>query len=398
MTEHTPTSCALLTTPFHARTSKAAEAQVWGRWDGYATVGVYSAVELEYFAIRNSATLFDLCPMKKYRVTGPDAERFLNRLVTRDVVKLTPGRVSYCLWCNDAGQVLDDGTLFRFAEEDFLLCCQERQLVWLSDSAYGFEVEVEDVSKAIAALALQGPTSCAVLKRLGVTGIETLKPFAWRAAEAGGLKFTVSRTGFTGDLGYELWLAPEDAEGLWDALMAAGGYCGIRPVGSAALDLARIEAGFIATNADFLAADQVVRCNRGRSPFELGLGRLVDFDKGHFTGRRALLAERHEDSARYCLVGLDIEGNKPATDALVYYRKSREVGHITSAMWSPTCKRNLALAIVKRPFGQEPQDDLWVHVYTNKELKWDHQMCRAKVVERPFFKPARRSATPALDY
>ncbi len=398
MTSRTPTSCALLQTPFHGRTSEAAEAQVWGRWDGYATVGVYSAVELEYFAIRNTATIFDLSPMKKYRVTGPDAERFLNRLVTRDITKLVPGRVAYCLWCNDDGQVLDDGTLFRFAEEDFRLCCQERQLVWLSDSAYGFEVHVEDVSEAIAALSLQGPTSCAVLKRLGLRGIETLKPFAWREAEADGLKFTVSRTGFTGDLGYELWMAPEDAETLWDALMLAGAYCGIRPVGSAALDLARIEAGFVATNADFLAADQAVRRNRGRTPFELGLGRLVDFDKGHFTGRRALQAERREDSARYCLVGLDIEGNKPAKIALVYHRKSREVGHITSAMWSPTCKRNLALAMLRRPYGQERQDDLWVQIYTNKELKWDHQMCRARIVERPFFKPARRSATPALDY
>ena len=180
--------------------------------------------------------------------------------------------------------------------------------------------------------------------------------------------------------------------------MTAGKLFGIRPVGSQALDLARIEAGFIATNADFLAADQVLRRNRGRSPFELGLDWLVDFEKGHFTGRRALLAEKQNATSRYCLVGFDIEGNKPAEGALVYHRKRKEVGHITSAAWSPTCKKNIALAQLTRPYGSELTDDLWVDIYVDKEKKWARQMCRAKIVERPFFKHPRRSAVPALDF
>ena len=187
------------------------------------------------------------------------------------------------------------------------------------------------------------------------------------------------------------------AELLWDRLADAGKELGITPIGSRALDLVRIEAGFITTNLDFVAADQAVRTNRGRSPFELGLGWLVDFDKGHFNGRRALLEER-ERGSRYCLVALDVEGNKPGTDALVYYKKKKRIGHVTSAMWSPTCKRNLALASLTLPYGGSIRDNLWVDIYTHRELKWQRTMARCRVVERPFFDPHRRRATPAPDF
>ncbi len=385
------------TTPFHARTAALCQANDWGRWAGYAAAERYTEVELEYFAIRNTATLFDLSPMMKYRIAGPDAERYCNRLVTRDARKLGPGRVAYCLWCDDAGHVLDDGTLFRIANSEFRLCCQERQLVWLHDSAIGFDVKIEDVSEAIAALALQGPTSCALLSRMRLPRIETLPPFAMRDIPFEGGTISVSRTGFTGDLGYELWIDPAMAETLWDRLMEAGRLHGLRPIGSRAHDLARIEAGFIATNADFMAADQALRHTRGRSPFELGLGWQVDFEKGHFTGRRALLAERARGS-RCLVVGLDIDGNKPAAGALIYHGRKTEAGHVTSAMWSPTCKRNLALATLNAPYGTEITDDLWVEIYVLKELKWDKQMVRARIVERPFFNHERRRATPPNDF
>ena len=397
MTALTHYETPLLPTPFHARTSALCRVNDWGRWAGFKVPDSYGAVELEYFAVRNTATLFDLSPMMKYRIAGPDAERFCNRLVTRDVGKLATGRVAYCLWCDDAGHVLDDGTLFRFSVNEFRLCCQERQLVWLLDSAIGFQVEIEDVTENIAALALQGPTSCAVLKRLGLSGIETLKPFVMRDFEFEGGTLTVSRTGFTGDLGYELWVGPELAEPLWDGLMEAGSLHGIRPIGSKALDLVRIEAGFIATNADFKAADQALRRTRGRSPFELGMDWQVSFDKGHFTGRRALLAEKAR-GLRSLLVGLDIEGNKAAAGSLLYHNRKTAAGHVTSAVWSPTCKRNLALAFLNAPYGIEVTDDFWVEIYVLKELKWDKQMVRAHIVERPFFNSARRRATPPGEF
>ena len=181
-------------------------------------VDVFTTVEQEYFAIRNAATLYDLTPMVKYRVAGPDAQRYLNRLVTRDVARLKVNRVSYCVWCDDSGHVIDDGTIFRLGEQEYRLCTAERQIDWLLDSARGFDVQVEEVTEQIAALALQGPTSCALLKRLGLAGVELLKPFELGTFETTGLRLTVSRTGYTGDLGYELWVAPQDAIALWDAL------------------------------------------------------------------------------------------------------------------------------------------------------------------------------------
>ena len=219
-------------------------------------------------------------------------QRYLNRLVTRDVARLKLNRVFYCVWCDDHGHVIDDGTIFRLGENEYRLCTAERQIDWLLDSARGFDVAVTEVTEQIAALALQGPTSCAVLKQLGLAGVEQLKPFEVGAFETDGLRVTVSRTGFTGDLGYELWVAPEDAIRLWDMLMTRGKSRGIRPIGSRALNLARIEAGFLAPNVDFVSAERTLRVGSARSPFELGLGWLVDFEKGHFTGRRALLDEQ----------------------------------------------------------------------------------------------------------
>ena len=387
----------LVETPFHARARALSQVERYIAWAGYTTVDVFTSVEQEYFAIRNATTLYDLTPMVKYRIAGPDALRYLNRLVTRDVGKLKVGRVAYGVWCNDAGHVIDDGTIFRLGENEYRLCTAERQLDWLLDSALGFEVEVAEVTQEIAALAVQGPTSCYVLRKFGLDGLERLRPFEIGRYTVGGRPVTASRTGFTGDLGYELWMQPGDAESIWDDLMAAGRTRGIRAIGSQALNMARIEAGFIMPNLDFVSAEHTVRAGRDRSPLELGLAWLVDFDKGHFTGRRALLEEQRRGPRRR-LVGLDIEGNKPAHDALLYADVSsrRGVGSVTSALWSPTCKRNIALAMVDAPW-LEAGTKVWADIYLNRELVWERRMARATVVDRVFYAPDRRRATPPAD-
>jgi aminomethyltransferase len=395
----------LLKTPFHERSRAASQLDSFIPWSGYTTVDVYTTLEQEYFAIRNGTSVYDLTPMVKYRIAGRDAQRFLNRLTTRDLGKLAPGKVAYTVWCDDAGHLIDDGTVFCLGAGDYRLCTGGRQLDWLLASAIGFEVEITEVTEEIAALAVQGPTSCAVLKSLGLAGIERLKPFELAqltlspaAAGQEPIAVMVSRTGFTGDLGYELWLRPADAEGVWDALMGCRHSGGVRPIGSRALNVARIEAGFLLPNVDFVSAAHTLRAGTARSPLELGLAWLVDFGKGHFTGRRSLLEERRR-GARRCLVGLDVEGLKPAHNALLYAdRRGRgEIGSVTSAAWSPTCKRNLALAMVDAAH-MSIGSSVWAEIYLNRELTWERRMVRARVVERPFYAPARRRATPPADF
>ena len=392
----------LLKTPFHERARAISQVDSFIPWAGYTTVDVFTTVEQEYFAIRNATTLYDLTPMVKYRIAGPGATRYLNRLMTRDLATLKPGRVAYSVWCNDGGHLIDDGTVFRLSETEYRLCTGERQLDWLLDSAVGFDVEIAEVTQEIAALSVQGPTSCALLKTLGLAGVERLKPFElahFRPPQSlgAGAEILVSRTGFSGDLGYELWLRPADAERIWDGLMEAGRTRGIRPIGSRALNIARIEAGFLLPNFDFVSSEHTLRIGTERSPLELGLGWLVDFKKGHFTGRRALLEEERRGPKRR-LVGLDIEGTKPAHNALLYADASgkRQVGSVTSATWSPTCKRNIALAMLDAPHI-EPGLTVWAEIYLNRELVWERRMARAKLVERPFLTLDRRRVTPPAD-
>ncbi|MDH3490763.1 MAG: aminomethyltransferase family protein [Gammaproteobacteria bacterium] len=382
-------------TAFGSRTSKLNQLNESHRWKDYHVADAYEDEAPEYFAMRNSTGVFDLCPMTKHRITGPDAMDFLNRMLTRDISQLKPSRVAYCVWCDDDGQVIDDGTVFHMRPGEYLLCSQERQLDWLNISALGFDVSIKEVTHDIAALALQGPTSCAILREMGLANIEEIKPFgiAWYDFE--GSELMVSRTGFTGDLGYEVWIEPGKAEALWDALFAAGKQRGIRAVGTHALEMTRIEAGFIQAGVDFLPADGAVRPGRTRSPFELGLSWLVDFKKPNFTGRKALLAEK-ERGSRFNLVKLDIAGNKPATNAYIYNRKNEVVGTVTSAMWSPTAKANIALASLHAPWGK-PGDELYADIYYQRELKWSRVKARAEVVEGAFYDPERRRVTPARD-
>lgn len=380
----------LLRTPFHARTEAACKTHAWANWGGYRTVTTFEDLAMEHSAIRNTATLYDLCPMIKYRVEGPDAVAFLNRLTPRNVAKLRVGSVHYTLWCDDAGHLLDDGTLFRLTETHFRLCCQERHLPWLLDSAYGFDMTVTEETEDIAALSLQGPTSAEILRRAGI-GIDALKPFRMMEVPFGHGSLMISRTGFTGDLGYELWTTPDLALPLWDRLMEAGHLHGLRPIGSDALNIARLEAGFIITGYDFIPAQVCLREDRLRTPLEMGLSWLIDWEKGHFTGRNALLKQR-ETGPKWAFVGLEIDGNIPADGAILYRAQKHEAGVVTGACWSPTLKRNIALAQVRADLVKS--SDLWAEIYALRELHYAKMMMRAKVVDRPFYTPARRTLTP----
>jgi len=381
--------------PFYSRTEPLNKMKVWARWGDYFSAPEYFCSSLEYFACRNACGVFDLTAMVKHRITGPDALTFLNRLVPRDVSKIRPGRVGYTVWCTEQGQVIDDGTIFHLREGDYRLCSQERQIDWLMTNAFGLDVNVVEDTHDVAALALQGPTSCATLKKMGLKGIENMKPFGLDHFQFEGTELMVSRTGFTGDLGYELWIDPAFAEMLWDRLFEAGADLGIRPIGEEALRLLRVEAGFIQAGVDFMPAPKTVRATHTRSPFELGLGWLVDFNKPVFNGRRALLEEK-ENGPRYQHVKLDIEGNKPAKDSFVYKGK-KVIGTVTSAMWSPSAKASIALASVEMPHGK-PGEQLNVEIYYQRELKWSRVMAKATVVEGAFFDPPRRRQTPAPDF
>ncbi len=388
-----------LESPFYPRLKALDTVNEWHQWKGYTTPNELYCGDTEYFAIRNATAVFDLTPMTKYRITGPDAEAYLNRLVTRDMAKVAPGRVAYAVWCDGQGQVLDDGTIFHLREGEYRLCSQERHFAWLQQATLGFDVDVRHETEEIAALAVQGPTCYTVLEKLGFAGLGDLKPFGLMHTDFEGAELMISRTGFTGDLGYELWIEPGKALALWDALFEAGKIHGIRAIGTHALEMSRVEAGYIAAFQEFLPADETVRSGRSRSPFELGLGWLVDFKKPNFNGRRALAEEKRRGS-NWQLVKLDIEGNKPAHNSYIFAREKRNkdnIGFITSAMWSPVCKKNIALGTVRAPHGKTG-DTVWVEIYYQREMHWNRMMAEAQVVDKPFWFPARRSATPPQPY
>ena len=388
-----------LQTPFYSRLRELDFVNEWHAWKGYSSANELYCADTEYFAIRNSTGVFDLTPMTKYRIAGPDSLDYLNRLVTRDMKKIRPGRVAYAVWCDDQGQVIDDGTIFHLREGEYRLCSQERHFAWLKAAAIGFDVDITHETDDIAALAVQGPTSFTILQQLNIDGLAELKPFGLLHCVFAGVELMVSRTGFTGDLGYELWIEPGKAEALWDALFAAGKLHGIRAIGTHALEHARIEAGFLAAYHEFLPADETVRTGRSRSPLELGLEWLVDFTKPNFNGRRAL-AEEQRRGSQWRLVKLDIDGNKPAHNSYIFAKEKRNkeaIGFVTSAAWSPICKQNIALGTVRTPHGK-PGTTVWVEVYYQREMHWSRVMAEATVVDKPFWFPPRRSATPPGPY
>ncbi|MBT4521049.1 MAG: aminomethyl transferase family protein [Halieaceae bacterium] len=385
--------------PFHARVEEHNLVKNWMSWNGYQTARTYDTLASEYFAIRSSCSVMDMTPMEKYRITGPDALKFLNRLVTRDISGLKPNRVTYVVWCNDDGKVLDDGTIFHLNSGEYRLCSQHHQLDWLLISSLGMDVTIEEETHEVAAISVQGPTACSVLVAAGFTDLSELKPFSISHTLLNGFEVMISRTGYTGDLGYELWVDPGNALALWDAVfgVAQRGLYDVRAIGLGALEMVRIEAGFIMPGDDFNTAEVTVRAGHDRSPFEVGLGWLVNFDKPHFTGKQALLREKNQPIKRR-LVKLSVEGNKAPADSFLYdSKKGRRIGTVKVHTWSPILKANLATADIEYRNGVAPAQ-IWAEIYYQKELEWQATWAQCTVSTEPFWSHPRRLTTPPERY
>ena len=366
----------------------------WYNWNGYKSPTILSDEELEYFSIRSTCSVFDITPLNKYRIVGPQAEEFLNKLTVRNVSKQNVATVKYTLWCDQQGFVIDDGTLFRFSDSDFRLCSQEKHLPWLIDTSHGFDVEIIDESKGICGISLQGPTSAAILRLLDVNGIDNLKPFHLTQTKISNIPVMISRTGFTGDLGYEIFMKNGVAHKFIERVWNAGINYGLTAIGYNALNMARIEAGYIVANIDFISSDHAVRPNRCRRPDDLGLGWLVDLKKGFFNGKRAILKSKFEDSSAFKIYALEIDGKEPAEGSIIYYNKKDEVGTVTSAIWSPMTKKSIALAQLKLGSSKSEMENLWVEIYSLKELQYHKLMKKVSIVKPPFINLARRFSCP----
>jgi aminomethyltransferase len=388
----------LKTTPFHERTAALCVSHAWRRWAGYVVASSYElSHEREYHSIRAAAALFDVSPLYKYAVTGKDAARLLDHVVTRNIQQLAVGQVVYTPWCDANGKVLDDGTVARLGADRFRMTAAEPNLRWLQDNAHGLEVAIEDVSESMVALSLQGPAARAILG-----GIE-LKYFRLAETQIAGIPVTVSRTGYTGDLGYEIWARSGDALPLWDALITAGTPHGILPAGMLALDVARLEAGLMLIDVDYVPARKALIDGQTSSPFELDLGWTVNLKKERFVGRQALAAEAARDPL-WRFVGVEIDWDSlehlyaemglatrlPAQAwrmSVPIYSGAEQAGYATSGGWSPLLKKYLALAHLRAPYFA-PDTRL------EMEITVEHRRKRAacRVVKKPFFDPERKRA------
>ncbi len=351
-------------TPFHARTAALNRKLQWREWAGYFAASVYAEHhDIEYNGIREAAALIDVTPLYKYRVSGPEATRLVDRVITRDATRIGVGQVIYTCWCDEDGKVLDDGTVARLDETSYRWTAAEPNLRWIWQNARGLDVQIEEITDTTAALALQGPLSRAVLEAATAESFADLRYFRRRSSRVGGIAIDVSRTGYTGDLGYELWVNVAEAVALWDALTEAGDAFGLRAAGMLALDIARLEAGLILLEVDYTSSRHAVIPSQAYSPFEIGLGRLVSFDKADFVGKRALVAERAAGGPPRRLVGLEVDwegleemyaryGLPPSVPAVAWrshvpvYANRRQIGRATSGTWSPILKRNIALGSV----------------------------------------------------
>ncbi|MGE0706210.1 MAG: aminomethyltransferase family protein, partial [Vicinamibacterales bacterium] len=377
-------------------------------WSGYYAVSAYETHhEHEYNAIRNAAALIDVSPLFKYRLRGPDAVDLVDRLITRDARAMSAGQVYYTPWCDERGNVIDDGTVTRIDETTFRWTAADPNLRWFVTNARGLRVEVEDISDQIAALALQGPTSAAILAAVGVEGLDSLKYFRMIPSTIRGVPVEISRTGYTGDLGYEVWIPWDRAIEVWDALMQTGDDFGMRPVGMLALDVARVEAGLLLIDVDFHSSIKALTEEQRYTPFEMGLDRLVTIEKATFVGKRALADEKREGSAKR-VVGLDIDWpaverlyqergmppQLPSTASRVavpVYRRGRQVGRATTTTWSPTLKKLIALATIEAPHyavGSAVEIEVTVEAVRHR--------APATVVRTPFFNPARKTQPPRV--
>jgi len=395
-------------TAVHERTFALAESLNYREWSGYYAVSSYEAHhEHEYNAIRNASALIDVSPLFKYRVSGRDAVRLVDRVITRDATKLAVGQVYYTPWCDEHGKVIDDGTVTRLSEDVFRWTAADPSLRWLTQNAIGLDVRIEDISETVAALALQGPTSGRLLDAVADADIRGLKYFRMTRGSIAGVPVEISRTGYTGDLGYEIWMPWERAIDVWDALMLGGRPFDIHAAGMLALDVARVEAGLLLIDVDFHSSKKALIEAQKYTPFEMGLGRLVQLDGGHFVGKGALAKQKRAGSARQ-IVGLAIDwpaveklyeqaGLPPqlsaaaSRTAVPVYKSGRQVGRATTTTWSPVLKQLIALATVAAPHVAEgtPLDvEITVEAVRHR--------VPARVVKTPFFNPPRKTATPAF--
>src|SRR5262245_7383736 len=366
-------------------------------WSGYYTVGVYEMHhEHEYNAIRNSSALIDISPLFKYRITGRDATKFVNRVISRDINKVAVDQVIYCCWCDSEGKVIDDGTITRLGENEYRWTAADPSLRWFQQNALGLDVQLEDISEQVAALALQGPTSGKLLHAAADANIANLKYFRVTHGKIAGVPVDISRTGYTGDLGFEIWAPWRDAVKVWDALMAKGKPFDIHPAGMIALDVARIEAGLILIEVDYFSSKKALIDSQRYTPSEIGLGKLVDLKKENFVGRDALVAEAKNGPVR-ALVGLEIDWNEvealyekagmapqvpsmASRVAVPVYRNGRQVGKATSTTWSPTLKKMIALACVGRDHSS-----VGATLHIEMTVEAERKSVAAKVVPMPFF-------------
>jgi aminomethyltransferase len=393
-------------TPFHERTFPLCESLNYRDWAGYFAPSSYEPLhEHEYNAIRNGTALIDISPLFKYLVTGADAARLVDRVITRDVTKLKPGQVVYTPWCDEHGLVLDDGTVTRLAENRFRWTAAEPNLRWIRQQAAGLDAHVEDISEEVAALALQGPTSAALLRSIAKADLETLKYFRVTRAEIAGCAVEISRTGYTGDLGYEVWIHRDDAHAVWDAIVEAGRSYGLKPAGMLALDVSRIEAGLLLIDVDFFSVRKALTNSHLYSPLEMGLERLVELNKPAFVGRDALRAEAARGPARrivgvavhwpdverlYEAVGLPPLAQATASRVAVpVYAGSRQVGRMTSSTWSPILMRMIGLATIESAFA-----GLGSRIEIEHTVDAVRHRAGATVVPTPFFNPKRKTQTP----
>jgi aminomethyltransferase len=393
-------------TAFHPRTAPLNRKMVWREWAGYFAAGVYAdAHDIEYNAVREAAAVFDVSPLFKYTVRGPDALRLVDRIIPRDAITIGQDRVVYTPWCDEEGKVLDDGTIARLGEQEFRWTAADPCLRWFELNAHGLDVRIEDVTEQVAALALQGPLSRLVLEALTGKDWGDVPYFGRRATKVGRTAVDVTRTGYTGDLGYELWVDAAKAVDLWDRVMAAGEPYGIRPAGILALDVTRVEAGLILIEADYTSARHALNDEQRYSPFELGLGRFVKLQKpGDFVGRRALERETAGGGPARRLVGLEIDWDgiqglfadrglpphvqaEASRDPVPLFAGGKQVGKATSTSWSPTLKKMIGLGSVLAAQSRTG---------TKLQIEWSVEGRRstvgATVVDLPFFDPPRRRA------
>ena len=396
-------------TAFHERTLALCESLNFKEWSGYYTVGAYEMThEHEYNAIRNSSAMIDITPLFKYRVTGKDATKLVNRVITRDINKVAIDQVIYCCWCDPEGKVIDDGTITRLGENDYRWTAADPSLRWFNQNSLGLDVQIEDISEKVAALALQGPTSGRLLHAAAEANIAGLKYFRVTRGKIAGVPVDISRTGYTGDLGYEVWVPWKDAVKVFDELMNKGRAFDIHPAGMVALDIARIEAGLILIEVEYISSKKALIDEQRYTPGEIGLGKLVDLKKENFVGRDALALEVKTGGPARQLVGLEVNWSEvealyekigmapqvPATASRVavpVYRAGRQVGKATSTTWSPTLKRMIALASVGRE-SAAPGSSLSMELTVEAARK----TVSAKIVPLPFFNPPRKTAPISL--